>query len=212
MTELKENFFTKESPAFIFFSNPVLVGGLVIGQLAAGDVSLQTGAALALTFCCVTIPVLLFAAALGKYLPKVLRLVCYMLVSAGMLFPAYQVCTAISGTLADTVGIYMPLLAVTTIPVAYSAKFSEKHTVGVAVMDGLCLSAGFGAVAILLGAIRELFGSGSLWGIKILSNGFSAFNMPFWGFILLGFMAAGISGIKALTGYTEKAGAEEAEG
>ena len=127
-----------------------------------------------------------------------------------MIFPAYLYCNLIYQTLADNIGIYMPLLAVTTIPVAYSAKFSEKHTVRIALMDGLCLSAGFGAVAIILGALRELLGSGSLWGFKLFENAFSAFNMPFWGFILLGFLAAGIGGIKALTGYTEK-NSEEAE-
>ena len=44
MSEIKANF--KESLAYLFFRNPVLVLGLVIGQLAAGDTTLQNGAAL----------------------------------------------------------------------------------------------------------------------------------------------------------------------
>ena len=118
MTKIKEKLSAKDSLAHIFFSNPVLVGGLVIGQLAAGDTSLQTGAALAVTFLFVTIPVLVFAAAVGKYLPRWLRIVTYMLISGGMLFPAYIACSGISATVFDSVGIYLPLLGVSTMPTA----------------------------------------------------------------------------------------------
>ena len=177
MTKIKEKISAKDSLAHIFFSNPVLVGGLVIGQLAAGDTSLQTGAALAVTFLFVTIPVLVFAAAVGKYLPRWLRIVTYMLISGGMLFPAYIACSGISATVFDSVGIYLPLKAL---------------------LDGIALSAGFGIVSIILGAGREFFGYGTLWGIKISENSFPAIRLPFWGFILLGFMAAGIGAVRIL--------------
>ena len=74
MTETKEKISAKDSFTHVFFSNPVLVGGLVIGQLAAGDTSLQTGVALTITILFVTVPVLVFAAALGKNLPRWLRI------------------------------------------------------------------------------------------------------------------------------------------
>ena len=44
----------KKSLEYIFFKNPVLVLGLVIGQLAAGDISLQNAAALSITFFFIT--------------------------------------------------------------------------------------------------------------------------------------------------------------
>lgn len=197
-TEVKEKFSAKDSLAHVFFSNPVLVGGLVIGQLSAGDTSLQTGVALTVTFLFVTVPVLVFAAAAGKLLPHWLRIVTYMLISGGMLFPAYLVCRGISPMVFDSVGIYLPLLAVSTIPTAYSVKYSEKHDVPKAFMDGIALSLGFGAVALILGAGREFFGYGTLWGMKITENSFPAISLPFWGFILLGFMAAGVAGVRIL--------------
>ena len=63
MPELKEKLLLKRSLDHVFFSNPVLVGGLVIGQLAAGATNLQNGVALTVTFFFVTLPVLVFAAA-----------------------------------------------------------------------------------------------------------------------------------------------------
>lgn len=196
MSELREKLPFKSSLDYVFLSNPVLVGGLVIGQLAAGATTLQNGVALTITFLFVTLPVLIFAAACGKYLPRWSKIIVYMLISGAMLFPAYLVCRSISPTVLDSVGVYMPLLAVSTVPAVYSARFSEKHRVTRAVLDGVFLSLGFGLVAVVLGGVRELFGNGSLWGVKLTQHTFPALSLPFWGFIILGFMAAGISGIR----------------
>lgn len=188
----------KESLSYLLFSNPVLVGGLVLGQLAAGATNLQNGVALTVTFLFVTLPVLVFAAACGRSLPKWSRVAVYMLLSAAMLYPAYLVCKEISATVFDSVGIYLPILAVSTIPSVYSARFSEKHDVLKAVTDGVCLTAGFGIIAVLLGVIREFFGSGTLWNVKVAESTFPALGLPFWGFILIGFMAAGVAGLRSL--------------
>ncbi len=195
MTDVKEKLSLKSSLNHILFANPVLVGGLVIGQIAAGATNLQNGVALTLTFAIVTIPVLIFAAALGKLLPKWLHIVVYACLSGVLLYPAYIVCQSISANILDSIGIYLPLVAVTTVPVAYSAKFSERHNITVALFDGIFLTVGFGMAAIILGTFREFFGSGSLWGIKLVDFGFPAFKLSCWGFILLGFMAAIVSAI-----------------
>lgn len=205
MTEVKEKLSLKDSLGHLFFANPVLVGGLVIGQLAAGATSLQAGVALTITMLFITVPVLVFAAAVSKYMPRWLRIVCYMLISCGMLFPSYLVCGFISPTVFDSVGIYLPLLAVTTIPAAYSVKYAEKHDVTKALVDGLCLSGGFGLVATVLGLAREFLGFGTVWGIKITENSFPALELPFWGFILLGFMAAGVAALRRLNNKPEYA-------
>ncbi|MBQ3530702.1 MAG: hypothetical protein IJA05_02135 [Oscillospiraceae bacterium] len=195
IAEKEKNGF-KESLAYIFSRNPVLVLGLVIGQLAAGDTTLQNGVALSITYLLITVPVLVFASAIGKKLPDWLKIVCYAVLSAAMLLPAYFICGSISATIFDSLGIYPALLAVSTVPIVYSSKFAEKQKPSLAAVNGLCISAGFAITAILLGAAREFFGSGSLWGFKIAEASFSAVKLPFWGFILLGFMAAIINWVK----------------
>ena len=96
MTEVKEKLSIKSSLNHILSANPVLVGGLVIGQIAAGATDLKNGVALTLTFAVVTIPVLIFAAAVGKYLPKWLHVAMYACLSGALLFPAYFVCKSVS--------------------------------------------------------------------------------------------------------------------
>ena len=202
MSEIKANF--KESLAYLFFRNPVLVLGLVIGQLAAGDTTLQNGAALSVAYFLIVVPVLVFASSLGKKLPEWSKVVCYALISAVMLFPAYFICKSFSATIFDSVGIYPALLAVSTVPIVYSSKFAESQKTSVAFMNGICLAGGFAATALFLGAVRELLASGSLWGFKITEVYLPAAKLPFWGFIFLGFMAAMVNFVSERIGRKEK--------
>ena len=200
MTEKAKNLSAeiKDSLGYLFFKNPVLVLGLVIGQLAGGCTNLQNAAALSVTYFFVVVPVLVFAAAIGKKLPQWIKVVFYMLIAALMLVPAYFISGSFSATIFDSVGIYPALLAVSTVPVVYSEKMAEKQTVSKAFFNGVFIAFGFALTAGILGAAREIFGSGSLWGFKLTEASFPAVKLPFWGFILLGFMAAGVNGAKEL--------------
>ena len=198
MSEIKEKMNVKESLSYIFLKNPVLVLGLVIGQLAAGDTTLQNGVALSVAYLFIVVPVLVFASVIGKKLPEWLKTVSYVLISAFMLIPAYFVCSGFSATIFDSLGIYPALLAVSTVPVAFARKIAEKQSASSAALTGLCIGAGFAITAVILGAAREFFGSGSLWGIRIAEGIYPAVKLPFWGFILLGFMAAGVSAVSDL--------------
>ena len=199
----------KKSLEYIFVKNPVLVLGLVIGQLAAGDISLQNAAALSVTFFFITVPVMLFASTLGKKIPSGINFVCYALLSAAMLVPAYFVSGSFSATIFDSAGIYPALLAVSTVPIIYSSKIAEKQTPAKAILNGVCIAAGFAFTAVILGAAREFLGKGSLWNFKFSEAYYPAAKLPFWGFILLGFMAAILNWVKELVIKYDKKGGEE---
>ena len=199
----------KKSLEYIFVKNPVLVLGLVIGQLAAGDISLQNAAALSVTFFFISVPVMLFASTLGKKIPSGINFVCYALLSAAMLVPAYFVSGSFSATIFDSAGIYPALLAVSTVPIIYSSKIAEKQTPAKAILNGVCIAAGFAFTAVILGAAREFLGKGSLWNFKFSEAYYPAAKLPFWGFILLGFMAAILNWVKELVIKNDKKGGEE---
>ena len=199
----------KKSLEYIFVKNPVLVLGLVIGQLAAGDISLQHAAALSVSFFFITVTVMLFASTLGKKIPSGINFVCYALLSAAMLVPAYFVSGSFSATIFDSAGIYPALLAVSTVPIIYSSKIAEKQTPAKAILNGVCIAAGFAFTAVILGAAREFLGKGSLWNFKFSEAYYPAAKLPFWGFILLGFMAAILNWVKELASKNDKKGGEE---
>lgn len=188
----------KDSLGYLFFKNPVLVAGLVIGQLAAGCTTMQNGAALSVTYFFIVVPVLVFAATVGKNLPAWARVIAYMILSSLMLLPSYFICGGFSATIFDSVGIYPALLAVSTVPVVYSEKVAERFSLSKAFFNGIFLALGFALTAMILGTAREFFGNGSLWGYKLAEASFPAVKLPFWGFILLGFMAAGVNGVREI--------------
>ena len=199
----------KESLGYIFFKNPVLVLGLVLGHLAAGDINLQNAAALSVTFLFITVPVMLFAATFGKKIPDGINMIFYALLSAIMLVPAYFVCKGFSATIFDSAGIYPALLAVSTVPMIYSSRIAEKQTPLKAVINGLCITAGFVLTSVILGALREFLGNGSLWNFKFSEAHYPAAKLPFWGFIFLGFMAAAVNLVKEIFEKNGKKGGEE---
>lgn len=206
MNEIKSAF--KESSAYLFTKNPVLVLGLVIGQLAAGVSNLQNAAALSVTYFFVVSGVLVFASLFGKKLPGWLKVVLYAIVGSLMLVPSYFISAGISATIFDSVGIYPALLAVSTVPIVYSEKIAENKKPLSALVNGICIAFGFAITAFILGAAREILGSGSLFGFKVVKPVFPAAKLPFWGFIFLGFMAALVNFIKEFikkpTGEEEK--------
>ena len=211
MSELKSCF--KESASYLFLRNPVLVLGLVIGQLAAGVGTLQNAAALSITYFFVVVPTLVFASLFGKKLPGWLKVVVYALISALMLVPSYFISGTISATIFDSAGIYPALLAVSTVPVVYSSKIAENQKPLSALAGGICIALGFAFTAIILGAAREFLGSGSIWGFRFAKPLFPAAKLPIWGFIFLGFMAALVNFIKDILKIPEEtpAGGEEAK-
>ena len=194
MNEIKSAF--KESSAYLFTKNPVLVLGLVIGQLAAGVSNLQNAAALSVTYFFVVSGVLVFASLFGKKLPGWLKVVLYAIVGSLMLVPSYFISAGISATIFDSVGIYPALLAVSTVPIVYSEKIAENKKPISALVNGICIAFGFAITAFILGAAREILGSGSLFGFKVVKPVFPAAKLPFWGFIFLGFMTALVNFIK----------------
>ena len=182
----------------VFSSNPVLVSGLVLGPVVMCASSLKNAAALSIAFALIIIPVLLFASTAGRALPAPARIPAYVLLAAAMLIPIEMLVSYISPIIFDALGIYLPLLAVNSVVVAYTGRAAEKEGPAAALMDGVFFSLGFALAVGLLGLVREFLGSGSLWGVAVSDFKASAALLPFSGFILLGFMAAAIQGIKGL--------------
>jgi len=200
----------KTSATKMFASNPVLVTGLILGPLVVCATSLQNAAGLSIAFALIVVPVLLFAAWIGVRLPAPARAAAYVTIAGLMLIPVEMLVSRISQTIFDSLGIYLPLMAVNSIVVAYTARYTEKHDLGTALMDGVFFSLGFALTAGVLGLLRELFGSGTIWGVPVAQFKAPALLLPFSGFILLGFMAAAVQGIKSLA--EKRAGKDSGEG
>ena len=92
--------------------------------------------------------------------------------------------------------LYLNLIVVFAIILARAEVFAAKNSVIPSFFDGLGMGAGFAGAMVFIGAIRELFGSGTLMGIPILGSSYDPaliIVLPPGGFILIGLMIAGFN-------------------
>lgn len=87
-------------------------------------------------------------------------------------------------------GIYAPLLAFDGLVLSRTAEDAPILSPREAALESMGVLVCFAAVALPVSLIRELFGSGSLFGLKLGFAGASALRKPFAGFILCGFAVA----------------------
>ncbi len=106
--------------------------------------------------------------------------------------------------ISKALGPYVPLIVVNCLILGRQEGFTSKNPVGVSFLDTLGMGLGFTWTLVLLGAVRELLGSGSIFDFQIMGEWFRPWVimvLPAGAFITLGFMIA-------VMNYLSKSGAE----
>ena len=130
---------------------------------------------------------------LRNIIPTPMRLPAYITVIAGFVTIVMMVVEAYLPDLNQALGIYLPLIVVNCIVLGRAEVFASKHPVKDAALDGLGMGAGFTLTLVLMSAIRELLGAGTLLGFPILLGivePMTVFIMPPGGFAVLGVLIA----------------------
>lgn len=93
-------------------------------------------------------------------------------------------------------GIYLALIVVFAIILARAEVFASKNKVFPSFLDGLGMGAGFALAMVFIGIIREFFGMGSIFGIKLLGAWYNPaliFILPPGAFILIGYIIGALN-------------------
>ena len=176
----------------IFKENPVLI--LVLGCCSVLAVSVTVlgslGMGCALTFVLVGSNVVI--SALRKIIPDKVRIPCYIVVIATFVTLVQMVCEAYLKSLYDTLGVFLPLIVVNCIVLGRAEMFANKHTVLESLFDGLGMGIGYTMVLTAMAVLRELIGSGTLLGKRIIPEGYQVaiVSQTPGGFFLFGAMMA----------------------
>ena len=89
----------------------------------------------------------------------------------------------------DTLGLFIPLIVVNCIVLGRAEAFASKNSVGDSALDGIGIGLGFTVTLTLIGIVREILGSGSVFGWKFIpGDGVLAFVMAPGAFLVLGYM------------------------
>jgi electron transport complex protein RnfE len=89
----------------------------------------------------------------------------------------------------ETLGVFIPLIVVNCIILGRAEAFASKNGVWASALDGIGMGLGFTLSLTVIGAVREILGSGSIFGINFISgDGILAFVLAPGGFIVLGYL------------------------
>ena len=94
--------------------------------------------------------------------PSAVRLPAFVMVIAAFVTCAELLMAAFAYSLYQILGIFIPLIVTNCAILGRAEAFASRQPVLPAAMDGLMMGLGFGAVLVLMGAIRELMGQGTL--------------------------------------------------
>ncbi|MGI6344874.1 MAG: electron transport complex subunit RsxE [Bacillota bacterium] len=107
-----------------------------------------------------------------RIVPNQVRIPIYIVVIATFTTITDLVMMAFVPDLHRVLGLYIPLIVVNCLILQRAESFASKSNVLVSMVDGLGMGLGFTLALTLLGSVRELLGSGSVFGVSLLGVSF----------------------------------------
>ncbi|MBP0963404.1 MAG: hypothetical protein J6Q99_03830 [Oscillospiraceae bacterium] len=181
----------------IFGRNVVLISGFMLPYIVMPAVSLKTAVALTVAMLFTVLLGVLAARLVSKQNDWVRYIVVTLAALGGVALSRFAL-RLISTEIFDSLGIYLPLMAVNSIVVLYAALRADRDNLPSALIRGLSAVVGFGLVACAVGALRELLLTGAVWGVPVTTLSFPAAGTVFFGFILLAFFSAAVQALRRL--------------
>ncbi|MDD2611868.1 MAG: electron transport complex subunit E [Bacteroidales bacterium] len=134
-------------------------------------------------------------------IPDKVRIPSYIVIIATFVSLLQMVMQAYVPALYASLGIFIPLIVVNCIVLARAESFASKNSVFDSALDGLGIGLGFTMALTLLGSIRELLGTGKIFGMTIFPEqyGILVFVLAPGAFIVLGYLIAIINRIKKVS-------------
>ena len=194
--------FKKQFQEGLLTKNPVLAQLLGMCSTLAITTSLFNGLGMGLAVTIILICSNVLISALRKVIPSQIRIAAYIVIIAGFVTVVDLLLQAFLPDLAESLGVFIPLIVVNCVILGRAEAFASKNGVLASAVDGLCQGIGYTVALVVMCVIRELLGSGTFGGgilgengagIQIFSADYAALQMimPVGGFLTLGFVVAG---------------------
>lgn len=178
------NGLVKENPTF------VLMLGMCPTLGTTG--SAMTGMSMGLATMGVLICSNMAISAIRRFVPASVRIPAYIVVIATFVTLLQMFMQAYLPALNNLLGIFIPLIVVNCILLGRAEAFASKHSVADSMMDGIGIGLGFTLALTLLGSLREISGTGAIFGAHIFPEDYGALVMVLapGAFIMLGLLVA----------------------
>jgi len=122
-------------------------------------------------------------------IPSKVRIPAYIVIIASIVTVLQLVMEAYVPDLYATLGVFIPLIVVNCIILGRAEAFASKNNVASSAVDGFGIGLGFTLALTLLGTVRELLGTGAVFGNKLIEgDGILIFVLAPGAFIALGYL------------------------
>ena len=190
-TERLYNGIVKENPTFVLMLG--MCPTLAVTTSAINGLGM--GASVIFVLLCSS----LLVSMLRKFIPDQVRIPCFIVVIASFSTIVQMLLEAFLPSLNASLGIFIPLIVVNCIILERAESFASKNGLLASAADALGTGSGFTVALTIIGSIRELLGSGSIFGFRLLPQevpAISGFTMTAGGFITLGAVLAVLAAVR----------------
>lgn len=179
--------------------NPVLVQVIGMCPTLAVTTSAINGLGMGLSTTAVLVCSNIVISMMRKVIPSKIRIPAFIVVIATFVTMVGMLLKAYIPTLDAALGLFIPLIVVNCVILARAESFASKNSPIASAFDGLGMGLGFSLALTLLGAVREMLGAGSIFGMSIFGANYQPallFILPPGAFLTLGFLMAGFNKLK----------------
>jgi electron transport complex protein RnfE len=175
--------FIKENPVFVLLLGLCPTLGVTTSAING------LGMGLATTF--VLVMSNLVVSLVRDFIPDKVRIPSFIVIIASFVTIVELVMQAYLPALFESLGLFIPLIVVNCIVLGRAEAFASKNNPISSIIDGFGMGLGFAFALTLLGGVRELLGSGAIFGFKLMSGDLMlVFILAPGAFIVLGYLIA----------------------
>ena len=175
--------FFRENPVFVLLLGCCPTLATTTSAINGLSMGLATTFVLVLSNICISL--------LKNFIPNKVHIPCYIVVIASFVTVLQLMMQAYLPSIYETLGLFIPLIVVNCIVLGRAEAFASKNGIGASAVDGISMGLGYSMALTILGSIREILGSGSIFGWKFIEgDAILVFVLAPGAFIALGFLIA----------------------
>ena len=175
--------FFKENPVFVLLLGCCPTLATTTSAINGLSMGLATTFVLILSNMCISL--------LKNFIPNKVHIPCYIVVIASFVTVVQLLMQAYIPSIYETLGLFIPLIVVNCIVLGRAEAFASKNGIGASAIDGISMGLGYTMALTILGSLREVLGSGSIFGWKFIEgDAILVFVLAPGAFIAMGYLIA----------------------
>jgi len=172
-------------------NNPIFIQALGMCPTLATTTSASNGLGMGMATLTVLLMSNIVISIIRKLVPAKIRIPVYIIIIAGFVTMVDLLMHGFLYDLWKTLGLFIPLIVVNCLILGRAESYASQNGIWKSILDALGMGLGFAGGLVILGAVREILGAGTVFGVELWGDAFNVFIMilPPGAFITLGLLA-----------------------